>query len=82
MVSLSFSLSISLSFDFDFLVRDGLDDGILGDHDVWIPGTVIRREPIEKIYLHFGIFCASRSNFWIRQRICLGFRERIKINWD
>lgn len=82
MVSLSFSLSISLSFDFDFLVRDGLDDGILGDHDAWILGTVIRREPIEKIYLHFGIFCASRSSFWIRQRIYLGFRERIKINWD
>lgn len=39
MVSLSFSLSISLSFDFDFLVRDGLDDGILGDHDAWIFGT-------------------------------------------
>lgn len=80
-------VSPSLFFDFDFLGRDdGLDDGgwlNLGwpwSFEWWFRGNWWMTD--RKKFILFGIFCASRSSFWIRQRIYLGFRERIKINWD
>lgn len=81
-------VSPSLSFDFDFLGRDdGLDDGGWlnlewpWSFEWWFRGNWWMTD--RKKFIRFGIFCASRSSFWIRQRIYyLGFRERIKINWD